>query len=348
MQRETSFLQPLTLGNTGLPVPELGIGGIPLTRVGAAEAKGLIEHCLELGIRFFDTAHVYLDSEEKLGRALEAFRSEVVIATKVMATDAEEAATQLELSFERLRTDRIDLIQCHNLSKEEELQQVLAPGGAYEALAAAQEEGRVGAIGFSSHNPNVAIQACRTGRFATLQFPFNFIENDPVHTVFPAAREQGMGIIAMKPLGGGLLERADLCFRFLQQHPGILPIPGIQSIEEIDEIAGLYQDRRPLSLQDQEDMQIFRNELGGRFCHRCEYCMPCEQGVEIPRALLIQAQVRRFPRGQVITLAREAIETVERCIACGECVERCPYDLPIPEMLQENAAVYRVVANSPD
>ncbi len=329
------------LGKSGIMVTELGFGGIPIMRVNVDEAKLVIKHCFELGIRFFDTAHMYGDSEEKLGKALEPFRDQVIIATKVWAKDGKGAADQLAMSLDRLRTNRIDLIQCHNISKQEDLEKVMGPGGAYEALAEAKAKGKVRAIGFSSHNPDIAAKGCRLGKFATLQFPFNFIENDPLEKVFPAALEQGIGIIAMKPLGGGLLERADLCFRFLQEYPEVIPIPGIQTMDEIDEIISFYWDRRPLSRDDWEKIREIQSKLGTRFCHRCEYCMPCEQGVQIPGVLMVKTQVRRFSYKQVVAMAKDRIATVENCVECGECVERCPYGLPIPDMLQENLEIYQ-------
>jgi len=334
-------LKTIDLGRSGLKVTEVGCGGIPIMRVGLEEAKVILRQCFQLGIRFFDTAHVYNDSEEKMGLALEPFRDEVVLATKVWAKDAAGAANELAMSFDRLRTKRIDLIQCHNVSNQPDLDKVMGPGGSYEMLAKAKAEGKVGAIGFSSHNPDIAVKAIRTGKFATLQFPFNFIENDPEEKVFPVARQRGMGIIAMKPLGGGLLDRGDLCFRFLQQHQDVVPIPGIQSVMEINEIVGYYQGRRPLSHDDRAQMQRIRNELGGRFCHRCEYCMPCEQGVQIPKVLLIKSQVRRFSPRQLALIAKEAVASVEKCVDCSECVEKCPYSLPVPDMLNENAEIFR-------
>ncbi len=159
--------------------------------------------------------------------------------------------------------------------------------------------------------------------------------------MFPVAREWDMGLIAMKPLGGGLLDRADLCFRFLQQYPDVVPIPGIQSMQEIDEIVGYYQGRKPLIHDDREQIQRTRNELGGRFCHRCEYCMPCEQGVQIPRVLLIKSQVRRFSPKQLAFIAKEAVASVEKCVDCSECVEKCPYHLRVPDMLKENVETFR-------
>ncbi|MBN2034015.1 MAG: aldo/keto reductase, partial [Deltaproteobacteria bacterium] len=264
----------IELGNSGLKVTELGCGGIPIMRVPFEEARIILRRCFELGIRFFDTAHVYNDSEEKIGAALKPFRRQVVLATKVWAKTAEGAEKELSMSFDRLRTEWIDLIQCHNISNDENLEKVLGSGGAYETLVKAKAEGRVGAIGFSSHNPDVAVKAIESGKFVTVQFPFNFIERDPEERVFPFARERGMGLIAMKPMGGGLLEKADLCFRYLQQYEDVVPIPGIQSIEEIEEIVGYYDARRLLNPVDCDEMQRIRHELGGRFCHRCEYCMP--------------------------------------------------------------------------
>jgi len=172
-------LKTIELGRSGLQVTELGCGGIPIMRVGLEEARAIIRHCFDLGIRFFDTAHVYSDSEEKIGSALESVRDEVVLATKVWAKDAAGAAKELAMSFEKLRTRRIDLIQCHNVSNQPDLDKVMGPAGAYEALAQAKAEGKVRAIGFSSHNPEVAVRAIRTGKFSTLQYPFNVIEADP-------------------------------------------------------------------------------------------------------------------------------------------------------------------------
>lgn len=346
--RKDGTMKTMDLGQSGLKVTELGCGGIPIMRVPFEEAEVILRRCFELGIRFFDTAHVYSDSEEKMGAALKPFRSQVILATKVWGKTAGDAEKELAMSFDRLKTEKIDLVQCHNVSNQDDLAKVLGPGGAYEVLDGAKAQGRVRAVGFSSHNPDVAVKAIESGKFVTVQFPFNFIESDPEEKVFPFARERGMGLIAMKPLGGGLLDRADLCFRYLQQYGDVVPIPGIQSIKEIEEIVGYYEVRRPLSDTDREDMQRILSELGGRFCHRCEYCMPCEQGVQIPKVLLVKSQVRRFSPGQLAVMSKEAVSSVEQCVECGECVERCPYGLPIPEMLKENVETFRAFLASHD
>jgi predicted aldo/keto reductase-like oxidoreductase len=296
---------------------------------------------VEKGLTFFDTANAYADSEVKMGLALASVRDRVIIATKTGARDRDTAAEHLTKSLQDLRTDHIDLYQLHNVSTEEHLEQVLAPGSVYTFLEEARKEGRIGHIGVTSHNPTVALKAIRTGLFETLQFPFNFVETEPVKELFPAARELGLGLIGMKPLGGGILDRAELCFRFLQEYPDLVPIPGIQAREEIDQILGLYEDRRPLSDQERAEIRDIQAGLGERFCHRCGYCLPCPEGIDIPMVFLFQAQAKRFPEAQVLEMSKERMEKAESCQECGECVEKCPYDLPVPEMIQETLEHYR-------
>jgi predicted aldo/keto reductase-like oxidoreductase len=221
---------------------------------------------------------------------------------------------------------------------------VLAPGGAYEALDKARSQGKTRFIGFSSHNLQTSIKACRTGRFDTVQIPFNFIERDPAEELLGVADEMDMGIIGMKPLGGGMLGRADLCFRFLQQYPSVVPDPGIRAPEEVDEIVSLYGTRKPLTDADVKDIEKIRAELGTRFCRRCEYCMPCDQGVKIPMVLGFRAFSNRLPPAATIALVDDPMKGVGECIECGECIERCPYELPIPDLLKENLSLYQEYA----
>ncbi|MGD9076101.1 MAG: aldo/keto reductase [Desulfobacteraceae bacterium] len=329
------------LGRTDLMVSELGLGGIPLTRPDLDGAVRLVKHCFDQGVTFFDTAYLYGDSEPKMGTALQDVRDQVVLATKTLVRDGTGAAYQIEKSLERLKTDYIDLYQIHNISNQEALDSVLAPGGAYEALVQFMGEGNIRHIGFSSHNVDMAVKACRTGKFATVQIPFNFIEHDPAEKLFHVARDQDMGIIAMKPLGGGLLDRTDLCFGFLQQYDDVIPIPGVESEREFDENLEFYRAPRALSQQDQAEIEKIRSELGSKFCHRCEYCHPCPEGIEIYRVLLFEAQVKRFPPQMAINISRDPMKKAEECAQCGECEEKCPYGLPVPDLISESLDYYR-------
>jgi hypothetical protein len=331
----------IKLAGTDLEISEIGLGGIPIMSLSKSEAVAVVKHCFDMGITFFDTANTYQTSEDKIGTALKDVRDEVVIATKTASRDEKEAADHLDLSLQQLKTDWIDLYQLHNVSNQDSLQQVLAPGGAYEAARKARDAGKIRHIGISSHSIPTALEALKTGLFQTLQFPFNFIENDPADELFPFARRHNIGIIGMKPLGGGLLERADLCFGFLQQHPYVVPIPGVRAKQEADEIIGIYTNPEPLVEADLKDMESIRSVLGEKFCHRCEYCMPCEQGVQINSVLIFKAAAKRLKREAVTAWLGSAMETVEQCIECGECEDKCPYNLPIADLLKENLALFR-------
>jgi predicted aldo/keto reductase-like oxidoreductase len=334
-------MKRIKLTGTDLEVSEIGFGGIPIIPLDEQEAASVIRHCHELGMTFFDTANMYPTSEEKIGKALKGIRGKTVIATKTAARDAAGAAAHIDLSLRQLQTDWIDLYQLHNVSNEAALQAIMAPDGACAAVQRAKEAGKIRHIGLSSHSISTAEAALQTGLFKTLQFPFNFIEQDPAEELFPYARSRNIGLIGMKPLGGGLLERADLCFRFLQQHSYLVPIPGIRSKREADEIAALYRRPRPLNEADLASMEEIRSLLGKKFCHRCEYCMPCEQGVQIPSVLIFQSAARRLSAEGVKGWLGEAMESAELCIECGECEEKCPYRLPIADLLKEHLALYR-------
>jgi len=338
-------MKKIRLGATTLEISEIGFGGIPIIPLPREEAVSVVKHCFDLGITFFDTANMYPTSEEKLGVALKSVRNEVIIATKTAQRDAKGATDHLDLSLKQLQTDWIDVYQLHNVSNEEALNQVLAPQGAYEAVSKARDAGKIRFIGISSHSIATATEALKTGLFQTLQFPFNFIESDPADKLFPLANQNQVGIIGMKPLGGGILERADLCFRFLQQHRYVVPIPGIRAKKEADEIIELYRNVEPLSEADLKDIENIRSALGEKFCHRCEYCMPCEQGVQISSVLMFQAAAKRLSREGVKGWIGKAMQSVEQCIECGECEQKCPYHLPISDLLKENLALFNQYAN---
>lgn len=176
--------------------------------------------------------------------------------------------------------------------------------------------------------------------FSTVQFPFNFIESKPVEELHPVARQEGMGILAMKPFGGGVLDNGELCFKFLRQFPDVIPLPGFDAVEQVDQIVAVYETENAVIPEDLAAMESFRTELGQQFCRRCEYCQPCEQGVMITSAMSYPVIARRMSAAKAAGFAAKMMESVRNCTECGECVERCPYSLPIPEMLKEHLALY--------
>jgi uncharacterized protein len=329
------------LGKTGLEVSEAGFGCIPIIRLNMEEAIRVLRRAYERGITLFDTANAYLDSEEKIGRAFKGIpRDRLVLATKSLKRDARGLEADLEQSLRLLGTDYLDLFQFHQVSQEADFEKIIAAGGLLEVVRRAQKAGRVRHIGVTSHSLEMAVRLVKTGQFSVIQFPFNFVETDAASELHPLARERNMGVLAMKPFCGGLVDNAGVAFKFLRQYPDVIPLPGWDSVARVDEVVDLYQAENVVAPDDLAAMERYRAELGERFCHRCEYCMPCAQGVMITPAMLYGIVAHRMGPAKAAGFSEKFMETVRDCIECGECVERCPYNLPIPELLREYLSLY--------
>jgi len=333
-------MQTRPLGNTGLTVSELGFGCIPIIRLNTVEAVQLLRHAYDQGITYYDTANAYADSEMKIGQAFAGMRDKVVIATKTMKRDTATAAEHIDNSLRMLQTDYIDVFQLHQVAQEKDWQTVTAPGGALEAVFKAKEAGKIRHVGITSHSLSMAIKLVKTGLFSSIMFPFNFIEDAAKDELLPLCRETGVTFIAMKPFGGGALDNGELAFKFLRQYPDGLVIPGFDTIEGLDQILALYQRPNLVTPEDTAAMDEYRKSIGKQFCRRCEYCQPCPKGVMITPGMAYPVVARRMSPAVATTFSQKAMDTIPQCVECGLCVSRCPYDLPIPEMLKKNYALY--------
>jgi predicted aldo/keto reductase-like oxidoreductase len=339
-------MRTTTLGKTGLEVSRIGMGGIPLQRPTTAEAVRVVHRALDLGVTFFDTAAGYGVSEERFGQALVGRRDGVVIATKSARRTEEGAAAEIEQSLENLKTDYLDLWQFHNVSHAETYEKVLGPGGAMEAAQKALQAGKIRHIGLSSHNLDTAIQAVKSGLFETIQFPFNYVTREPADELIPLAAERGVGFIGMKPFAGGMLGRADLSIKYVLQFDTVIPDPGIEKVEEIEEIVGLVESGDwQLTPEELTEIETRRDELGTQFCRQCGYCQPCPQGIPISLVMITKTMWKVWPRETFIGWMTGAIEKARTCLKCGQCEPRCPYQLPIRERIDESIAYFdRVTA----
>lgn len=329
------------LGNTDMNVSAVGFGGIPIQGISGDEATKVIRHALDAGIDFFDTARGYTDSEEKIGRALGSRRGSVCLASKAMSRDAKGMRGELETSLRKLRTDTIDLYQCHAVGSIEQLDRVTGPGGALEALLEAKGEGKVRWTGITGHSRAVLLEAVSRSLFDTVQLPFNAIETEWADEVLPAARRAGMGTLGMKPLAGGALADAEAAIRFTLTGGIDVSIPGMDTVAQVDENirAG---DLVPPSGAELEALVREKEAWGELFCRRCGYCMPCPEGLNIPFLLLLEGYYNRY---ELKDWALSRLETQEKrftdCTACGECLSRCPYSLPIPDLMERAGRLIR-------
>lgn len=335
-------MQYKILGKTGLKVSVIGFGGIAIQRGSAELAKAVIIKAGELGINFIDTARGYTVSEEYIGAALVDQRQNWIIATKSMARDKESMARDIEISQKNLRTDYIDLYQIHNIRNQAELDQVMGGGGAYQALQAAQSEGKIGHIGISAHSPEMLQAALETGKFASVMYSYNIIENQG-EEIFRKAKELNIGVIAMKPMAGGSIDDAKLALKYLLQNEAITTaIPGMGDLKEVEENVAAAANISKMTKEDLAKMDLIKSQLGSQFCRRCGYCMPCPEGIDIPTVFLLSGYKERY---NLVEWSEERYKSQParaiHCTECGSCETKCPYNLPIREMLKSARQVFR-------
>ena len=322
-----------TLGKTGLKISRMGFGGIPIQKVTVADVRVLMQAMADKGVNYIDTARGYTVSEQYIGEALEGMRDKFVLATKSMARTKEAMAKDIETSLANLRTDYIELYQVHNPSMAD-LETVIAPGGALEALLEAKAAGKIGHIGLTAHLENVFEKALSLDWVETVMFPYNIVETQG-EALMRQASEQDVGFIVMKPLAGGALEDATLAMRFISQNPDVsVVIPGMYSVDELAQNLAAMEDDAPLSDAELAKIDEIRRELGTQFCRRCNYCQPCAAGINISGVFLMEGYLKRYGLGdwaksRYASFAKKAGD----CIGCGVCESRCPYQLPIREML---------------
>lgn len=327
------------LGKTGLEISRLGFGGIPIQKIDAEGTRVLVGELVDKGVNFIDTARGYTVSEEYLGYALEGVRDKFVLATKSMARTKEAMASDIDVSLHNLRTNYIDLYQIHNPSASD-LDTVMAEGGALEALFEARAAGKIGHIGITLHSVELFRRAIELDWVETVMFPYNLVETQGEELIAECER-RNIGFICMKPLAGGAIEDARLAMRFILNNPAVtVVIPGMAEISEIRENASVSSDTSVLSEEEIENIEKIRAELGTNFCRRCNYCAPCTAGINISAVFLFEGYYSRYDLKDWAAARYSSLaKTASDCIGCGACESRCPYNLPIREMLKRAAEV---------
>ena len=336
----------ISLGKTGLYVEQNGFGALPIQRVSKQDAVYLLRKAYDGGMDFYDTARSYSDSEEKLGEAFSDMWDKVVIATKIPAVDVTRFWDDLHTSLRTLKTDHIDIFQFHNPP--------ISPrpgddGGLYDAMLEAKQEGKIRFIGMTNHRLDVAWEAINSGLYDTLQFPLSYLSTDKELELVQACKEKEIGFIAMKALSGGLITDSAAACAWLSRFGHVIPIWGIQRERELDEFLSYIPIPPALSNEMMDRIEVDRQELQGNFCRGCGYCMPCPQGISINMCARASLLLRRAPSEIILSEdGQQMMRKIEDCTECGQCSEKCPYGLDVPDLLKKNYEdVKEVLAGKP-
>jgi predicted aldo/keto reductase-like oxidoreductase len=343
---------------------------LPMTTIGDKQyvdverAIQVIHRALELGVNYVDTGFLYCQEESELvvGTALEQWpdRDKVVVAakcTKFRMENPGDMRRMLEHQLWRQRRDHFDLYLFHGIGWDN-WHEIDEKTGWFDDMRRAQDEGLVRHVGMSFHDtPENMIRLIDTGVFELVTCQYNYL--DRVNSEAMAyAHEQGLGVVVMGPVGGGRLSimpkrlrelarlsassASELALRYVWSHPGVnVAISGMGTVEMVEQNC-LAADKGPLSDEESAtltEMMDGMQELARLYCTGCGYCLPCPNGVNIPRVFELANYYRVYGledyaleqyRGLV---ARE--QDASCCVECGTCLERCPQHIEIPEQLRE-------------
>ncbi len=359
-------------GNTGCRVSQLGFGLMRLPtrddgKVDRDEAVRMILRAAELGVNFFDTHFGYHggESEETLGDALKAGlkREDIFIQTKhptYNKPDSGRHRDRLETQLERLGTDYIDIYFTHSFSWKGYNDY----GKDFLAMARkARDEGLIRHLGFSFHDtPENLKKLIDTGEFECMLVQYNLLDRANEEMI-AYAREQGMGVSVMGPLGGGRLAApseeiqkmlptasagsAEVALRFVLANPMVcVALSGMSTMEQLEEncrTADLTQALSPEELARVQAILEEKKELAELYCTGCNYCMPCEQGVAIPHIFTLMNTYRlyglkRWAQREYARLGpkhRRGWMQADACIECSQCEEKCPQKIEVIRQLKE-------------
>jgi predicted aldo/keto reductase-like oxidoreductase len=268
------------LGRTGLSVSVVGFSGLALKDDPQSVCTAAVQRAFERGLNYFDVAPAYADGqcEIKLGPALQALnRKQFFLACKTKKRDREGCREELERSLSRLKTDYFDVYQLHHLVQPADVKKALGPGGAMETILKAKERGQVRFIGFSAHTTAAALLAIRSFPFDTVMFPINYVEyftRDMGKEVLTAAKEKGMGVLAIKPMHAGAPEQdeprkhtwwyrtldnqdqVNLAWRFSLSLPGVVTGFAPSFLDLVDKAITAAHAYRPASEEDYKRLQF--------------------------------------------------------------------------------------------
>ncbi|MEJ2109654.1 MAG: aldo/keto reductase [Acidobacteriota bacterium] len=330
-------MERIKLGKTGIEAVRFGFGGIPIQRVGERDAVEAVLYALQKGMDFIDTSRMYTTSESRIGRALKETDKRVTVATKSFSRTADAILKDIETSLNQLQLDYIDLYQCHAVSNEEEYRQVTGPDGALAGLQRAKDEGLIGHVGITSHSLDLLEKAVDDGLFETIMVCYSFLEPAAAEKVIPKARQKQIGILAMKPLSGGVIESPVAALKWVFACPDLLVLAGVEKKEYIDQNWEAFVGGAAISEEEARVIKKIQAEFDHKFCRRCDYCLPCPAGIHIQFAMGVRSMVRRMG-AQILQqpMFKDIWDKALDCTECGDCMQRCPYDLPIPDMIKEN------------
>ena len=369
-------MQYRKFGSTGISLSALGFGcmRLPMTpdgqHVDEEKAIPALQRAYELGVNYFDTAPYYCQKESEivLGKAIKPWRRKVYLSTKNPVENASGAdwRGRLETSLRKLDVDYVDFYHMWGISWQDYVEKIDTPNGPLAEARRAKDEGLIRHISFSFHDkPDALTRLIDTGHFESMTVQYNLLDraNEPG---IACARERGMGVVIMGPVGGGRLagfspeinalipggarSTSALALRFVLANAGVgVALSGMNSVQMVEENVATVSREEPLSEAERRQIAAALDEikqLADLYCTGCGYCLPCPNDVNIPKNFEYMNYHRLYGLKEFAGQAYGNLgkpgqwvkgQPASACLECGECEPKCPQKIPIMAQLKEVA-----------
>jgi len=352
-------MQKRELGKTREKVTILGIGGFHLVEISTEDVINILNRYLDEGGNYIETAPMYGEgeSEIKVGKAIKNRREEYLLTSKCHLREKEQAKKLLNESLVRLQTDYLDFWFMHCVNTDRDWARVNSSQGTLRAAEEAKKEGKIRHIGISGHRPEVLVKAIKDYPFDVVMAVINYYDrcNFPIieDELIPLAQKRKTGVVVMKALADGFLFRSiENAFRYALSLPVTTVVTGINTVEMLEKDLNIVNSFVPMSKEEKEILFRDAPELGDYVCRLCGECLPCPEGIDIPKIFNLEGYYdRQMFTGKIESasdyglrerlrfwlenedLARERYKKLKvkatACTNCGKCEPRCPYHIPI-------------------
>ena len=363
-------------GNTGINISALGFGCMRLPEIQLEDGTWVVEQekvnemmlrAYELGVNYFDTALYYChhNSEIAIGKALKPIRDKVYVSTKCpldLVKKTEDFEKILDKSLAKLDMEYVDFYHFWGIDRKE-FDEIIVPLGLLEEAQRLKKIGKIRHISFSFHDTPEALKyIIDNGQgLETVLLQYNLLDRANEEMIH-YAREKGLGVVVMGPVGGGRLAAPtelaqklgqgnvntyELALRFILGHPGVCcALSGMQNVTMVEQNAAIGSLEVPMTeeqwKQAGESMENLK-KFSELYCTGCAYCQPCPQGIEIPK--IFQAYTYHNVYGlkesaknawnRYVNNEKKPGATSKDCIDCGFCESKCPQKLKIRDLLKK-------------
>ncbi len=363
-------MQKRRCGKTGVELPIIGFGSMRMHGDDFDHWASIVREAMEAGFTYIDAGNNYNahTNEIKVGMGIKGFpREKVILSTKCMGRQhptASEVRRAIDESMKKLDVDTLDFYQMWSLSLKEFTEVSGVKGGTLEGIRKAMDDRAIRHLGFTCHDkPENAIELLRTGEFEAITLQYNLLDRRNEAVIAEAGR-LGIGVIVMGPLKGGLLasdsplvrevmgegtaSTEEAALRFILSNPNVTcAISGMLTSEEIQKDKAIAERFRPFTREERDRAETGLAKLqteADKLCTGCRYCMPCEEGVGIHEVFRLANAARIYGLTDgakhdyalfQVDWPYENYKDASHCTECGECLEKCPQKIDIPEELKK-------------